>query len=335
VFELHQHKLQALYFKPSYERLKDRIKKAAPDLDIYLIDEDGQLSHEGSPVSRKQIHPDYFWVHSELLKSPVFKDYFALMQECHNVKWLHTINTGLDKGPYLDLLKTGVRISNNHSQAIAIAEYIMAQVLSCFQNLTDFSDKQKQGVWKYRPFREIYHTRWLIIGFGNIGQQVARRAKGFGVDITAVRRSNKHEKLADDVLSLDTMDDAIGQADVVVLACASNQATRNLVDAKFLAQMKDNAVLVNVARGDLVVEDDLRQALDAGRPGHAILDVFVDEPLPEDSWIWNHPAISMTPHCSNAGSGMRQRSDDLFIENLNRMVNGQLLVNEVDKTDIV
>ena len=335
MFELHQHKLQALYFKPSYERLKDRINKAAPDLDIYLIDEAGQLSHKGESVTEHDIHPDYFWIHSELLHSPVLKQYFTLMQECHNVKWLHTINTGLDKGPYLDLLKSGIRVSNNHSQAIAIAEFVMGNVLAWFQNLSDYSDKQQQGIWKYRPFREIYHTHWVIIGFGHIGHQIARRAKEFGVHITAVRRGKKHEGLADQVLKLDAMDEALKAADVVILACSSNESTHNLVDKNFLAQMKDDAVLVNVARGDLVVEEDLHQALDAGRPAHAILDVFNEEPLPADSWVWQHPRVSMTSHCSNGGSGMRARSDDLFIENLNRMVNGQLLLNEVSDKDII
>lgn len=335
MFELHQHNLQALYFKPSYDRLEERIKKAARKLDIYLIDEEGQFSHEGQSVSRRDIHPDYFWIHSELLHSPVLKTYFTLMQECQNVKWLHTINTGLDKGPYLELLRRGIRISNNHSQAIAIAEFVMGNVLAHFLYLPDYADKQQQGVWKYRPFREIYHTRWLIIGFGHIGHQIARRAKAFGVHITAVRRSKRDEGLADQVLSLDSMGDALKAADVVVLACGSNESTHNFVDKNFLAQMKDDSVLVNIARGDLVIEEDLRQALDGGKPAHAILDVFNEEPLPEESWVWQHPRVSMTSHCSNGGSGMRARSDDLFIENLNRMVVGQLLLNEVSEKDIV
>jgi len=106
------------------------------------------------------------------------------------------------------------------------------------------------------------------------------------------------------------------------------------VNQDFLGNMKKDSVLVNVARGDLVIEDDLKSALDAGSPAHAILDVFRNEPLPEDTWFWGHPAVTMTPHCSNGGSGMRARSDDLFIENLFRISNGQLLLNEVSERDI-
>jgi phosphoglycerate dehydrogenase-like enzyme len=335
VFELHQHKTQALYFQSSYARLEERIRKAAPDLDIALIDEEGQITFEGKPVSPESLHPDYFWIHSELFSSPVLKEYFRLMLDFHEVNWLHTVNTGLDKGPYLDLLNHNIRITNNHSQAIAIAEYVIGQVLSWFQNLPDYAQRQEQRIWKYRPFREIHQTRWLIIGFGHIGQQIARRAKAFGVHITAVRRSKDDAGLADSVCTIETMENELQVADVVVLACASNSSTRELVDKSFLSAMTKDSVLVNIARGDLVVEEDLKQALDAGSPAQAILDVFNQEPLAEDAWFWQHPGVILTPHCSNGGSGMRQRSDDLFIENLYRISNGQLLLNEVSAKDIV
>lgn len=335
MFELHQHKIQALYYKPSYERLRERIAHAAPDLDVVLIDEAGQMTHGGETITQEKVHPDYFWIHSEMFKTPVMKQYFELLKNYRDVKWLHTINTGLDMGPYLELLRKGVTITNNHSQAIAIAEYVMARVLALYQNLPAFEENQSQAVWKYRSFREISRTRWLIIGFGHIGRQIAQRARGFGVDITAVRRGKKDEGLADQVCQLDNMNEYLAQADIVVLACASNDDTRDLVDRNFLANMKDESTLVNIARGDIVVENDLRKALDDGKPGHAILDVFRDEPLPADAWFWSHPSVTLTPHCSNGGSGMLARSDELFIENLYRIRNGQLLLNQVSDKDIL
>lgn len=335
MFDMHPGHPQALYYKPSYERLEASIRHACPDLDVALIDEQGQVSHHGEPVSLDAIRPTWFWIHSELFKSPVFKDYCRIMLESESIQWLHTINTGLDKGPYLELLRRGVTLSNNHAQAIAIAEYVMGHVLSRFQNLPDYAERQRRHEWQYRPFREIGRTRWLLVGFGHIGQQIARRAKAFGVDITAVRRGHDDEGLADRVCDIETMDGALAEADVVVLACASNDSTRQLVDAGFLGRMKVDAVLVNIARGDLVVEADLKQALDAGRPAYAILDVFEQEPLPADAWFWDHPKVSLTPHCSNGGSGMRARSDELFLENLYRMANGQLLLNKVGEKDIL
>lgn len=334
MFDLHQHKTQALYFQSSYERLKERIHHAAPDLDVAVIDDVGKIFHQGKEVAAEKLHPDYFWIHSELFKSPILKDYFRLIGEYHQAKWLHTINTGLDIGPYQDLLHKNIRITNNHSQAIAIAEYVMAHVLNRFQQLSVYREKQSNHTWQYKSFREIQHTHWVIVGFGHIGQQIARRAKPFGVKLTAVRRGKSDEGLADNVTTQDEMMPYLQEADVVILACASNDSTRDMVNKDFLGNMKEGSVLVNVARGDLVVEEDLKSALDAECPTHAILDVFRNEPLPEDTWFWDHPAVTMTPHCSNGGSGMRARSDDLFIENLFRISNGQLLLNEVSERDI-
>lgn len=326
---------QALYYKPSYERLQAQILQAAPALDIVLIDDAGNLTHEGRVVTAADISPEYFWIHSELFKSPLFRDYLGMIGNFPSARWLHTINTGLDKGPYLDLLRQGLTITNNHSQAIAIAEYVMARVLAHFQDLPAYTAMQAQGAWQYRPFRELSGSRWLLVGFGHIGREIAVRAKPFGVHLTAVRRGADGEGLADAVCTLDGMGEALARADVVVLACASNAQTRGLVDAAFLGAMQENSVLVNVARGDLVVEDDLKAALDAGRPAYAILDVFNEEPLPADAWFWRHPRVCVTPHCSNAGSGMRRRSDALFIDNLARMAEGREPRNLVTEKDIL
>lgn len=326
---------KALYFQPSYERLKERIHAVAPDLDVALYDEQGRIWHGGREVSSAELAPDYFWIHGDLFKSARLLDYFRLMQESASIRWLHTINTGLDQLPYLPLLEKGVRVSNNHGQAVAIGEHVLAQVLASFQDLAGVRQRQLAHQWTPRGFREISGSRWLIIGFGHIGQEVAKRARAFGADITALRRKQDTAGLADRVVGLAGLPAVLPEVDVVVLACTSTSATRQLVNAPFLQAMKSDAVLVNVARGDLVVEDELRQALDAGRPGKAILDVFANEPLPADSWFWEHPSVVVTPHDSHAGSGMRARSEQIFLDNLACMVAGRTLLTEVGAVDIV
>ena len=99
--------------------------------------------------------------------------------------------------------------------------------------------------------------------------------------------------------------------------------------------MKEKSVLINIARGDLVVEAHLHAALDHGKPDYAILDVFNHEPPVEDSWVWAHPRVSLTPHTSNGGTGMRARSEANFLDNLALMVKGQALRNLVRHSDIV
>ena len=326
---------QALYFKPSYERLQQEIKANAPNLDIVLYDEEGRLWRGGVEVPRDAVAPEYFWIHSELFFSSRLEDYFRLILDSPSARWLHTINTGLDKLPYLELVRRGVQVSNNHSQAIAIAEYVLGQVLHHFQGIERFRAQQRDRVWEWRRFREICGSRWLLVGFGHIGRAVAQRARAFGAEITALRRRGDGEGLADRVIRREALPEALGLADVVVLACAANQQTRAMVDADFLGAMREGSVLVNIARGDLVVEADLRRALDRGIPEYAILDVFNQEPPAPDSWVWEHPRVSLTPHSSNAGHGMRARSDRLFLDNLARMVRGGTPLNLVTERDIV
>jgi phosphoglycerate dehydrogenase-like enzyme len=326
---------QALYFKPSYERLRDRIAAVAPTLDVCLYDENGRIFHQGEEVAIGDIAPEYFWIHSELFFSPRLKDYFILMLDCPTIKWLHTVNTGLDKLPYLDLVERGVTVTNNHAQAIAIAEFVFGQVLAHFQDIASFRASQQQKIWQHRGFREIQDSHWVIVGFGHIGQAVAKRAKAFGARVTAVRRQHDSAGLADAVVTQAQLSKVLPTADVVVLACAANSETRHLVDAAFLAAMGERAVLVNIARGDLVVEEDLHAALDQGRPGHAVLDVFNREPPPPESWVWTHPRVALTPHTSNAGSGMRRRSESTFLANLDHARQGLPLLNVVTRSDIV
>lgn len=325
----------ALYYKPSYERLRDRITAVAPQLDVALYDEEGRVHHQGRLVAPESLRPEYFWIHAELFKSPRLMDYFRLVQQAPAAAWLHTINTGLDQLPYLPLLDKGMVLTNNHAQAVSIAEFVLAQVLAHYQDLADFRHKQQQQLWKQRAFREICGTRWLLVGFGHIGQAVAQRVKAFGASVVAVRRSTDAAGLADRVVTPAQLAQELPDADVVVLACSSNASTRHLVDAGFLAAMKPGSVLVNIARGDLVVEDALRQALDAGVPELAILDVFEQEPLPQEAWPWTHPRVRLTPHTSNAGSGMRARSEAVFLENLRRIGNGEPLLNQVSRRDIL
>jgi phosphoglycerate dehydrogenase-like enzyme len=325
----------ALYFKPSWENLQERITAIAPDLRVALWDESGHITLDGQPITLEALQPEYFWIHSEMFHARKLKPYFDLMLSCPSIRWLHTINTGLDGLPYLALVEQGVTVTNNHAQAVAIAEFVIGQVLVHFQAPGFYRVNQRQGVWKPKGFREISGTHWLVVGFGEIGKGVARRVKAFDATVTAVRRKMDGEGLADQVVQQDQLAAVLPEADVVVLACASNPDTRNMVDAAFLGAMKDNAVLVNIARGDLIVEEDLHKAMDAGRPAYAILDVFNQEPPSPESWVWQHPAVSLTPHSSNGGSGMRRRSEANFLDNLGRITRGEALNNQVTTRDIL
>jgi len=111
--------------------------------------------------------------------------------------------------------------------------------------------------------------------------------------------------------------------DTVVLACPATEITRGLVDAHFLRALKAGALLINIARGSLIDETALLSGLQAGQPGHAVLDVFKKEPLPDDHPFWHHQNVTLTAHTSNAGGGTRGRGDELFLSNIERFVAGK------------
>jgi phosphoglycerate dehydrogenase-like enzyme len=170
----------------------------------------------------------------------------------------------------------------------------------------------------------------VIVGFGHIGQEIAKRVRAFEAKVVGVRRSTSEHPLADTIITLDRLTDYLPQADVVVLACPLNEQTKGLANSAFFQHLKPGATFVNIARGKLVDQPALIEALQEETLAHAILDVFDPEPLPPDSPFWDMAKITVTPHSSNAGSGTPRRGDMLFLENLRRFLAGEPLLNETN-----
>ena len=135
--------------------------------------------------------------------------------------------------------------------------------------------------------------------------------------------------------TLDQIYRHLANSDVVVLCVPQSPQTLNLVDAHFLAAMKPQSMLVNVGRGGLVDESALLQALDSGRPEHALLDVFRTEPLADDSRFWNHPRVTLTAHSAALSENLEARTDDLLLANLGRYLEGKPLCNEVSRAEVL
>ena len=172
------------------------------------------------------------------------------------------------------------------------------------------------------------------MGAGAIGTEIARRAKAFGAHLTVVRHSDRPAEMADATITLAGLPQVLPESDVVVLACALNDETRDMADDAFFAALKPGAILINIGRGGLVDEDALRRGLDAGRPGYAVLDVFQVEPLPAESWMWDHPKVRISAHTSNSGQGTSLRGDQLFVDNLQRFLAGEPLINEASPSEV-
>ena len=316
-----------LLLETAYHRIGERIRALSDDLDILAMDGAGAFRLNGAP-HKAAIDPTLAWMGLDLYRCPQAAKFSAAVTDAANLAWVQTALAGVEAPIYRGLLKRGVRLCSSDAQAPSIADFIVGCVLGHFQQYARRLALQADKVWQPVEFRELSSTHWLIIGYGSIGQEVARRVSAFGAKVTGVRRTQSTSEWAD-VIHPDQLSAILPQADVVVLACALTDETRYMVDADFLAALKANSTLVNVGRGALVVDDDLLAALDAGTVEHAILDVFDPEPLPDSHPYWQHPRVLATSHGASFGDGMAARGDQLFLDNLARLLAGEPLHKEV------
>jgi phosphoglycerate dehydrogenase-like enzyme len=321
-------------FDTSYAHIGERLRALGLDVAIRTFGKDGMFLIDGKKVPPRDVTLDYVWLSSHI-NADEFRDRaFDIVLDCKSIGVLQTFNAGLDDPFYRALSAKGTRICNCSAQGVAIAEYVLGQVLAVFQPIEQQRALQTAKHWNITPFREIWRTNWLIIGFGPIGQEIARRVKAFGASTNVVRRTPQASPLADQVGTSSDLAKFLPAADVVVLACSINDHTRGMADAKFFAALKEGAVLVNIARGGLIDDAAMLAALDAGKPATAILDVFHEEPLPATNPLWSHPRVRLTSHTSFAGSGGRLRTDQLFLDNIGRFARGETLILEVNPKDI-
>ena len=322
-------------FDESLAHIGESLDSLGLDITVLPFDKSGQFNIGGRTTPPGKVTLDYLWLSSHINAAGAQKTAFGLAVACKSVSVLQTFNAGLDHPVYKQMSVKGTRICNSSAQGVAIAEYVMAQVLSVTHPLAQQRDQQAAREWKITPFRELSRTNWLIVGYGPIGQEVAKRAKAFGAAISVVRRSPEISDVVDKAGTMADLPSLLGEVDVIVLACPLTDATRGFVGADFFDVVKPGTILVNIARGGLIHDGALIAALDSGRLEIAVLDVFHTEPLPTDDPLWSHPNVRLTPHTSFAGSGGRARWDELFLDNLSRFVKGEPILAEVDPKDIV
>lgn len=314
----------------SHAHIRNRLEALDLDLRVLTFD-DESFTIDGARVPFEEVEADYVWLSQHL---PDRKHTFDMMLRMKRIDVLQTFNAGLDDPFYKRLAAKGTRICNSSAQGIAIAEYTIGQVMAVLQPIETQRAQQAAREWKVTRFREIGQTRWLIVGFGPIGQAIAHRVKAFGAGVDVIRRSPDPHADVDRMGTNADLERFAGEADVVVIAAPLTDATRGLAGAAFFAAIKPGAILVNIARGGLVDDAALMAALDSGQVATAILDVFHTEPLPSDDPLWSHPGVRVTPHTSFAGDGVHGRWDQLFLDNIQRYVAGEDLIREVDPAEL-
>lgn len=312
----------------AFDRLEDQLREIDADLQFIVMRADGLLYFDDLPISIDAAKPDVAWLNVGLVRANLAQTYVQAVLSADTVKWLQTYNAGLDQPFYQSMFEQGIRISASSAQAIAIAEYVIANVLACYQNVFERRRYQHARQWQKTVSKELWHTRWLLYGFGNIGQAVAQRLRSFECQIIAVRRSGQEHPLADEVIAPEELFEHLPAVDGVVLACPLTSETTGVVNEAFFQALKPGATVVNVARGKIIDQPALMKALNQGIVAQAILDVFDPEPLPSDSPLWDRENVLISPHSSNAGENTPLRGDLLFLDNLRRYLANEPLLNE-------
>ncbi|MDR7299839.1 D-2-hydroxyacid dehydrogenase [Haloactinomyces albus] len=250
-----------------------------------------------------------------------------------DLRWIHVASAGVDRLLFDELRHSGVVVTN--SRGIfdrPMAEYVLATVLAFAKDLHTSIRLQDGKHWQHRETERIEGTAALVVGTGPIGRAIAAQLSAAGMSVSgAGRLARADDPDFGDVHASDDLHGVLGTFDYVILAAPLTEQTRGLIDATALARFKPTARLINVGRGSLVVQEDLVEALTAGRIAGAALDVFDIEPLPETSPLWDMSNVLISPHMSGDTIGWTEDLITLFTTNLRRYLHGNDPANVVDK----
>lgn len=245
--------------------------------------------------------------------------------------WLQACSSGVGHILELDLIPKDVPITNAAGiHASALAESVLGAVLLHAKRLVERINNQRARLWTELHCIELRDKAITIIGTGNIGKATAIRAKVFGLAVHGVSRQGRPDPAFDAVFSRDHLHEALAGADFVVIACPLTPETEGMIDAAAIDGMKEGAYLINVARGRILDDPVVLDALERGHLGGAFLDAFWPEPLPADHPYWSAPNVTVTPHDSHSSEFIGDNMVDLFCANLRRWLDGVPLLNRID-----
>ena len=256
------------------------------------------------------------------------------------LKWIQTNYVGVESFLYPEVVESDVIVTNAGGvNTVPVAEHAIGLIFCLSRKLHLFIRNQLEKKWKTSnaellpQMNEVAGKTLGIVGIGRIGSEIAKKAKCLGMKTVATRRNTSGPKPdhVDILVSSENLDQLLAESDFVVLQLPATAETKNLIGEKEFRSMKPTAYLINTGRGDVVQEDKLIKALKEGWIAGAALDTFADEPLPENSPLWDMQNVVITPHVAGLTPYYIDRLIEIFCENLKRFMNKEQLVNVVDK----
>jgi phosphoglycerate dehydrogenase-like enzyme len=286
--------------------------------------------------------PDYDRLAQELPDTDIFVGYSLRAEQlthAKKLKWIHSTAAGVAQLMYPELRDSGIVVTNPSGVfSPPMAEHTMGLLLALARNFPDSTRHQDRAHWsqqdlwdKPQRLTELSGQVLLIVGFGSIGRELAKRVSAFDMRVWGVTRSGKGDATrAERIVPASQLEETLPHADYVVIAAPETSETRHLIGAAQIARMKLGARLINVGRGSLLDEAALIRALENGALGGAALDVTSVEPLPADSPLWKAPNLFITPHTSAVSDRLWHRETALLMDLLGRWFGGREMFNQVD-----
>lgn len=290
------------------EKQKRELQEMGHEL-IYVQDERVPLTEQGISCSG---------VEGVICNGLFLYNDISLFQK---LRYIQLTSAGYDRVPMDYVREHGIEIHNARGvYSIPMAEFAIGGVLQIYKQSRFFYENQKSHKWeKNRRVSEVYGKQVCIVGCGSVGTECAKRFKAFGCQVTGVDLNPRETENFEYMYSLEELDTVLPQGDIIVLTVPLADQTRHLVNEERLRTLKQGAILVNIARGAIVDTDALASILP--ELGGAVLDVFEEEPLAENSPLWGMENVIITPHNSFVGEGNRERLQNLILKNIEEIKN--------------
>ena len=257
-----------------------------------------------------------------------------LMKQAHHLKWIMVMSAGVEKLPFSVIREKGVLVTNARGiHKIPMAEYAISMLLQVYRQARKLARNQERHTWDQSVrMKEITGKTLLIAGTGAIGQEVARLAKAFQMKTIGVSRSGRTVTYFDENDTTDNLNKLLPVADFVISVLPSTPETKGLFTYEHFQRMPNHAVFLNMGRGNVVRSETILKAVQNKEVGHVVLDVFEEEPLPEDHPFWGEENITVTPHLSGVSSDYMLRALEIFEQNLTNYLseNEADYVNQID-----
>ena len=288
-----------------------------------------------------QAYPKYTYTFNEEEDCDVLIGYFggkrqSFFDQFKQLKWIILISSGYNHLDLDYLKRRSITVTNAKGiYGISISEDVVSKMLYFDKNIYKYRTNQHMHLWKEeKPHYEMYQQQALILGTGSIGIEVAKRLKGFDMEVVGYKRTYKKIKYFDKIISdKKTLNAYYQTCDYLIITLPSNKHTRHMIDQSVFNQLKPSALLINIGRGDSIAQKDLVIALHEGKLRGAALDVVTPEPLPTNHPLWDMEQVLITPHSSSLSPKIQRRRLEMVIDLFNLHEQKKKLFNIVLEGD--